>query len=105
LTRSTAPLLAGGTHLGGAEGSRMTVFGILAATGARRVRVTVSDGREAESVGARLRPIARRAGRAKNLRFAFIALPGRRCVERLATASGIGKALWQGTPGEHGCGA
>jgi hypothetical protein len=104
LSRSAQPLLVGGTHLGAAASPRMTVFGVLAAPGTRRVRVTVSDGLKAASISARLKPISLRAGRANNLRFAIIALPGRHCVERLATANAIGKDLWQGTPGEHGCG-
>jgi hypothetical protein len=83
----------------------MSVYGILAAAGTRQVRITVSDGLEAAHVSSRLEPIALRANPALDLRFAVIALPGRQCVERLATASGIGKALWQGAPGEHGCGA
>ena len=106
LTRSAPPLLVGGTHLGGAEAPRMTVFGVLAAAGTRRVRVTVSDGIEAANLSARLQPIALRASRAMGstgLRFAVIALPGRHCVERLATESAIGRALWQGSPEEHGC--
>lgn len=105
LSRAAQPLLVGGTHLGGAADPRMTVFGVLAAPGTRWVRVTVSDGLAAASLSARLKPISLRASRAKNLRFALLALPGRHCVERLATQSGTGKALWQGTPAEHGCGA
>jgi hypothetical protein len=104
LTRSAQPLLVGGTNLGAAASPRMTVFGVLAAPGTRWVRVTVSDGLEATSISARLKPISLRAGRAEHLRFALLALPGRHCVERLATASAIDKALWQGTPGEHDCG-
>jgi hypothetical protein len=103
LSRSAQPLLVGGTHLGAAASPRMTVFGVLAAPGTRRVRITVSDGLKAASLSARLKPISLRASRAKHLRFALLALPGRHCVERLATASAIGKALWQGTPGDD-CG-
>jgi hypothetical protein len=103
LTRSTSPLLVGGIHLGG-DGSRMTVFGVLASAGARKVRATVSDGLEAARVNTRLEPVALRADRAMDLRFAVIALPGRHCVERLATEGVFGKALWQGTPSEHDCG-
>jgi hypothetical protein len=103
LTRSAAPLLVGGTHLGGADGLRMTVFGVLAAAGTRQVRVTVSDGLDDTHVSARLEPIALRASRATDLRFAAIALPGRHCVERLATKSALGKTLWQSTPGERDC--
>jgi hypothetical protein len=104
LSRSAQPLLVGGTHLGAGASPRMTVFGVLAAPGTRRVRVTVSDGLEAASLSARLKPISLRVGRAKDLRFALLALPGRHCVERLAIASAIGKALWQGSPGEYDCG-
>lgn len=80
----------------------MTVFGILAPAGARRVRVTVSDGPEEASLSTGLEPIQLRADRARALRFAAIAFPGRRCVERLVTESASGRVLWQGTTGE-GC--
>jgi hypothetical protein len=102
LTRRSQPLLVGGTHLGGVGGSRMTVFGILAPAGARQVRVTVSDGLGDAGLSTRLEPIVLSADRARNLRSAIIALPGRRCVERLATESAGGRVLWQGAPGD-GC--
>jgi hypothetical protein len=102
LTRSTsAPLLVGGTHLGG-DGSRMTVYGVLAAAGTK-VRATLSGGLEAARVSTRLAPVALRASRAGDLRFAVIVLPGRQCVERLATEGPLGRTLWQGTPSEHAC--
>jgi hypothetical protein len=104
LTRSTSsPLLVGGTHLGGADG--MTVFGVLASAAARKVRATLSDGLEAARVSTRLAPVALRADRARDLRFAVIVLPGRHCVELLATEGVLGKALWQGTPSELDCGS
>jgi hypothetical protein len=81
----------------------MTVYGILASAGARKVSATLSDGREAARVSARLTPVALEANRAGNLRFAVIVLPGRHCVERLAALGPSGKALWQGTPTEHAC--
>jgi hypothetical protein len=102
LRRSTPPLLVGGIHLGG-DGSRMTVYGILASAGTRKVRATLADGLEAARVSARLTPIALRANRAADLRFAVIVLPGRHCVERLATEGSRGRVLWQGTPTDHAC--
>jgi hypothetical protein len=102
LTRSTPPLLVGGIHLGG-DGSRMTVYGILASAGTRTVRATLADGLEAARVSARLTPVALRADRAGDLRFAVIVLPGRHCVERLAAVGPHGKALWQGVPTDHAC--
>lgn len=81
----------------------MTVFGILAPAGARKVRATVSDGLEAARVSTPLAPVAFRANRARGLRFAVIALSGRQCVERLVTEGRLGKALWQGTPAGHDC--
>jgi hypothetical protein len=104
LSRAAQPLLVGGTHLGAAAGPRMTVFGVLAAPGTRRVRVTVSAGLATASLSARLKPISLRASPAEGLRFALLALPGRHCIERLATVGASGRALWHGTPGEHGCG-
>jgi hypothetical protein len=103
LRPSTAPLLVGGSHLGGADGSKMTVLGILAAAGTRRVRVTVSDGVGAVPVTAHLEAIALRSNRARRLRFAVIALPGRHCIERLATKS-VGRTLWRGAPTQNVCG-
>jgi hypothetical protein len=83
----------------------MTVFGVLAATGARKVRATVSDGLGTARVSTHLDPVALRTNRAMRLRFAVIVLPGRHCIERLATEGPLGKALWQGTPSEHDCGS
>jgi hypothetical protein len=102
LARSRPPLLVGGTHLGNSGGSRMTVFGILAPAGARKIRVSVSDGARAESVAASLAAIPS-TGRMGGLRFAVVILPGAHCVERLATASASGRSLWEGPPSEHGC--
>ena len=102
LTRTAPPLLVGGIHLGG-DGSRMTVYGILASAGTRTVRATLSDGLEAARVSARLAPVALRASRAGDLRFAVIVLPGRHCIERLAAEGPRGKVLWQGTPTDHAC--
>jgi hypothetical protein len=48
-------------------------------------------------------PVALKANRARDLRFAVIVLPGRHCVERLATLGPHGGALWQGTLPEHAC--
>jgi hypothetical protein len=81
----------------------MTVYGMLASAGTRRVEATVSDGLEAARVSARLAPVALRASRAGDLRFAIIVLPGRHCVERLATENSRGRVLWQGTPTDHAC--
>jgi hypothetical protein len=81
----------------------MTVFGILASGGTREVRATLSGGFEAARVSARLEPVSLRADRARNLRFAVIALPGRHCVERLAALGPHGKPLWQGIPTDHAC--
>lgn len=104
LTRSAPPLLVGGIHLGG-DGSRMTVYGILASAATRTVRATLSDGLEEARVSARLTPVAlrARANRARGLRFAAIVLPGRHCVERLAAEGPRGRVLWQGTPTDHAC--
>jgi hypothetical protein len=102
LSRSTSPLLVGGVHLGG-DGSRMTVYGVLAAAGTRKVRATLSGGLEAARISTRLAPVALRASRAGELRFAVIVAPGRHCVEHLATESQLGKILWQGMPSEHDC--
>jgi hypothetical protein len=102
LTRSTPPLIVGGIHLGG-DGSRMTVYGILASAGTRRVSAMLSDGLEAARVSARLTPVGLSASRAGDLRFAVIVLPGRHCVERLATEGSRGRVLWQGTPIDHAC--
>ena len=81
----------------------MTVYGVLASAGTRKVRATLADGLEAARVSARLTPVALRANRAGDLRFAVIVLPGRHCVERLATEGPRGKVLWQGTPTDHAC--
>src|SRR3954447_17622733 len=67
--RSTQPLLVGGIHLGG-DGSRMSVYGVLASAGTRKIRATLSDGLEAARVSTRLAPVALRANRAEGLRFA-----------------------------------
>jgi hypothetical protein len=96
--------MVGGIHLGG-DGSRMSVYGILASAPTRKVRATVSDGREEARVSTTLAPVALKANRARDLRFAVIVLPGRHCVERLATLGPHGGALWQGTPPEHACGS
>jgi hypothetical protein len=105
LSRSAPPLMVGGTHLGW-DGSRMTIYGVLAAAPARRVRATLSDGVEVERVATSLQrvPVALTARRHMGLRFAVIALSGGHCVERLATESAFGGALWQGTPPELECG-
>jgi hypothetical protein len=103
LSRATSqPLLVGGIHLGG-DGSRMTVYGILASAGTHKVSATLSDGLEATRVSTRLTPVALRASRAGGLRFAVIVLPGRHCVERLAALGPHGRALWQGVPTDHAC--
>ena len=78
----------------------MTVFGILAAGNARRVRATVSDDPGAVHVSTRLAPVAPAADRTLGLRFAAIALPGSHCIERLATENAVGEALWRGTTGD-----
>ena len=78
----------------------MTVFGVLAAGNARKVRVTISDDPGAVHVSTRLEPVAPAADRTLDLRFAAIALPGSHCVERLATENAVGKALWRGTTGD-----
>jgi hypothetical protein len=85
----------------------MTVYGVLAAAPARKVRATLSDGVELARVSTSLEPVpvALAARRAMGLRFAVIALSGSQCVERLATESAFGRALWQGTPAELDCGA
>jgi hypothetical protein len=103
-TRSTPPppLLVGGIHLGG-DGSSMTVYGVLASAGTRKVRVTLSDGPEEARVSTRLRPLAVKADRARTLSFAVIVLAGRHCVERLAAVGAGGTVLWQGTPTDHAC--
>ena len=100
LARSTPPLVAGGVHLGGADGSRMTVFGVLAAGDARKVRVTVSDDPGRPTSAPACSPSRRRRVGTHDLRFAAIALPGSHCVERLATENAVGKALWRGTTGD-----
>ena len=100
LARSTPPLVVGGVHQGGADGSRMTVFGILAPGNARKVRATVSDDPGAAHVNTRLEPVAPAADRTLGLRFAAIALPGSHCVERVATENAVGRALWRGTTGD-----
>lgn len=102
LTPPSQPLLVGGIHLGG-DGSRITVYGILASAGTRRVRARIADGSEAARVSARLTPVALRATRAEDLGFAVIVLPGRHCVERLAAEGPRGKVLWQGIPTDHAC--
>jgi hypothetical protein len=98
--RSTPPLVVGGVHQSGADGSRMTVFGILAPGNARKVRATVSDDPGAAHVNTRLEPVAPTADRTLGLRFAAIALPGSHCVERVATENAVGRALWRGTTGD-----
>jgi hypothetical protein len=81
----------------------MTVYGILASAGTRKVRATLAGGLEAARVSARLTPVALRASGAGDLRFAVIVLPGRHCVERLAAEGPRGEVLWQGTPIDHAC--
>jgi hypothetical protein len=103
LKRTAPPLVVGGTHLGG-DGSRMTVFGVLAAPGARTVRATVPHGVDAARVSTRLEPVAFPTSRALGLRFGLIVLPGTQCPERLVTEDARGKVLWQGTPSEPDCG-
>jgi hypothetical protein len=85
----------------------MTIYGVLAAAGARKVRATLSNGVEVARVSTSLQPvpIALTARRVMGLRFAVIALSGSHCVERLAIESAFGRALWQGPPGELDCGA
>jgi hypothetical protein len=81
----------------------MTVFGILAPAGARQVRVSVSGGAKPDSVAAPLAAIQPASTGIGGLRFAVVVLHGARCVERLATESPAGRALWEGAPAEHGC--
>jgi hypothetical protein len=102
LGRATSPLLVGGIHLGG-DGSTMTVYAVLASAGTRRVSATLAGGSEAARVSTRLTPVALRADRGRDLRFAVIVLPGRHCVERLSAEGPRGKILWQGTPTDHAC--
>jgi hypothetical protein len=103
LTRSTSPLLAGGTHLDGAGNSKMTVFAILVAPGARRVLLTVSDTPKTAKVIPGLQSLPPGSNRVGGLRVAVVAIPGSHCVERLATESASGRALWQGVPAAHSC--
>ena len=86
-----------------ANGSTMTVFGLLTAGGARRVRATVSNGLEAERVAVPPQPIAVGGNRPTGLRFAVIALSGKRCFEQLSIVGPGGRRLWKGTPTEYGC--
>jgi hypothetical protein len=102
LSRSTEPLLVGGIHLGG-DGSKLSVYALLASAGTREVSATFSDGLRAARVSTRLTPVGLRASRAGNLRFSVIVLPGRHCVERLAAKSPHGRVLWQGTPIDNAC--
>ena len=81
----------------------MTVYGVLAPASTRKVHVTLAGGLEEARVSARLAPVAVKAGRAGKLRFAVIVLPGRHCVERLATEGPRGQVLWRGTPIDHAC--
>ena len=82
----------------------MTVFGVLAPAGARRVRAMVSDGVEVTPVSTSLVPVGLSANRAVGLRFAVIAIPGSQCLERLVTQGALGRTLWQGIPSEYDCG-
>jgi hypothetical protein len=81
----------------------MTVFGILAAGGARQVKVTVAAGAAAMSVAAPLSTARLGSTPVGDLRFAVLALRGAHCVERLVTTDGAGRSLWGGIPAEHGC--
>jgi hypothetical protein len=81
----------------------MTVYGVLASAGTRKIRATLSDGLKAARVSTRLTPLALKADRTGDLRFAVIVLPGQHCVERLAAVGPHGRALWQGVPSDHAC--
>jgi hypothetical protein len=87
----------------GGDGSKFSVYTLLASAGTRKVSATFSDGLRAARVSTRLTPVGLRASRAGSLRYSVIVLPGRHCVERLAAKSPHGKVLWQGTPIDHAC--
>jgi hypothetical protein len=82
----------------------MTVFGILAAVGTRKVRLIVSDETEDLSLAAPLVRVRSGSAGVGDLRIGALAIPGAHCVERLAARDASGKLLWRGPPDNHGCG-
>lgn len=100
LTAADPPLIATGVQPSSGEAVDMTAVGMIFAPAARRVRITLSGGRQQTVQLHKFSPTQARSARLNRFEYAAFAVRGLWCAERIVSESASGKVLWDsGTDG------
>ena len=83
----------------------MTAVGMLFAPAARKVRITLSDGRQETIQLHRFTQRQARSARLNRFEYAAFATRGLWCAERMVSLSATGKVLWDSGTDGFSCGA
>jgi hypothetical protein len=105
LTAADPPLIATGVQPSSGESVDMTAVGMIFAPAARRVRITLSDGRQEAIQLHRFSHRQARAARLSRFEYAAFATRGLWCAERIVSLSATGKTLWDSGIDGFTCGA
>jgi len=105
LTAADPPLIATGVQPSSGEAVDMTAVGMIFAPAARRVRITLSDGRQETIQLHRFSRRQARSARLSRFEYAAFAIRGLWCAERMVTLSATGAALWDSGTDGFTCGA
>lgn len=100
LTAVDPPLIATGVQPSSGEVVDMTAVGMIFAPAARRVRITLSSGRQQTVALHKFSASQARSARLERFEYAAFAIRGIWCAERMVSETAAGKVLWDsGTDG------
>jgi hypothetical protein len=105
LTAVDPPLIATGVQPSSGDAVDMTAVGMLFAPAARKVRITLSDGREETIQLHRLTQRQARSARLSRFEYAAFARRGLWCAERMVSLGATGRVLWDSGTDTFSCGA
>jgi len=105
LSAAAPPLIATGVQPSSGESVDMTAVGMIFAPAARRVRITLTDGRQETIRLHRFSPRQAHSARLSRFEYAAFAIRGVWCVERMVSLSATGSALWDSGIDAFTCGA
>jgi hypothetical protein len=105
LTAADPPLVATGVQPSSGKSVDMTAVGMILAPAARKVRITLSDGRQQTIPLHMFSHHQARSARLSRFEYAAFATRGLWCAERMISLSGTGKVLWDSGTDGFACGA
>lgn len=104
LTAADPPLIATGVQPSSGEVIDMTAVGMIFAPAVRRVRITLSSGRQQTVELHKFSATQARSARLDRFEYAAFAIRGLWCAERMVSESATGKLLWDSGTDGFSCG-